>query len=156
MLLCVIVEVLDADTLMEAPTETDMDSAAVDDGLGVLDGCTDGDNSAETEACNDSLKAGVPVESNVAEVEYESIGDRLGTLESEAAAEDVGLIGPEGDKLVVTVPVFELVKDWLGLDECDGVLELLEEALMDVLNVGVLELVEEAVVVLESIPVFVP
>jgi hypothetical protein len=111
MLLCVIVEVLDTDTLMEAPIETVMDSAAVDDGLGVLDGCTDGDDSADTEPLKDSLDTGVPVASSVAEVEYESIGDRLGALESEAAAEDVGLIGPEGDKLVVTVTVFELVKD---------------------------------------------
>ena len=141
---------------MEAPIETVMDSAAVDDGLGVLDGSTDGDDSADTEPFKDSVDTGVPVESNVAEVEYESIGDRLGTLESEAAAEDVGLIGPEGDKLVVTVTVFELVKDWLGLDECDGVLELLEEALIEADTVGVLELVEDAVVDLESIPVFVP
>jgi hypothetical protein len=51
------------------------------------------------------------VASNVAEVEYETIGDRLGTLESEAAAEDVSLTEPECDTLVESVPVFELVKE---------------------------------------------
>ena len=141
---------------MEGSTETVIDSAVVDECWGVLDGCTDGDDSEETEPFKDSVDTGVPVDSNVAEVEYESIGDRLGALESEAAAEDVPLIGPEGDKLLVSVPVFELVKDWLGLDECDGVLELLEEALIEADTVGVLELVEEAVIDLESIPVFVP
>jgi len=83
------VEVLDPDTLMEGSTETDMDSAVVDECWGVLEGCTDGDDFAETEACNDSLDTDVLVDSNVAEVEYESIVDRLGTLESEAAADDV-------------------------------------------------------------------
>ena len=105
------VEVLEADTLTEAPTDTVIDSATVDEGLGVLEASTDGDDSVETEACNDSLNTDVPVASNVAEVEYEAIGDRLGALESEAAADDVSLTETEGDKLVVSVPVFELVKD---------------------------------------------
>ena len=89
MVLCVVVEVLEADTLTEAPTDTVMDSATVGDGLAVLDACIDGDDSVETEACNDSLNTDVPVASNVAEVEYETIGDILGALESEATAEDV-------------------------------------------------------------------
>ena len=56
-----------------------------------MDLCTDGDDSVETEACNDPLNTDVPVASNVAEVEYESIGERLGALESEAAADVVSL-----------------------------------------------------------------
>ena len=105
------VEVLEADTLTEASIDTVMDSATVDEGLTVLDVCTDGDDSVEIEACNDSLNTDVAVASNVVKVEYETIGDRLGALESEAAAEDVSLTEPECDKLVVSVPVFELVKD---------------------------------------------
>jgi len=88
-----------------------MDSAIVDEGFTVLDVCTDGDDSVETETCKDSLDTDVPVASSVVKVEYETIGDRLGTLESEAAAEDVSLTEPECDKLLVRVPVFELVKD---------------------------------------------
>ena len=140
------VEVLEADPLTEAPIDTVMDSATVDEGLAVLDACIDGDDSVETEACNDSLNTDVAVASNVAEVEYETIGDILGALESEATAEDVWLTEPEADKLVVSVPVFEFVKDWLGLDECVGVLECVEEALIEEDKVGVLEFVEEALI----------
>jgi hypothetical protein len=44
------VDVLEADILTEGSIDTVMDSATVDERLAVLDACTDGDDSVETEA----------------------------------------------------------------------------------------------------------
>ena len=62
--------------------------------------------------------------------------DSLRTELCDAATEDDRVTREEGDTVVDSVFVFELVKDCDGLDECVGVLDCVDDLLTDVETLG--------------------
>ena len=83
-----------------------------------------------SEDCGESDEAG----DNVATGEEEP--DSLRTALCDAATEGDLVTRGEGEPVTDSVFVFELVKDCDGLDDCDGVLEFVEEALIVVETLG--------------------
>ncbi len=91
----------------------------------VLDGSCDIDGISEADAYADCDGNKDNVEMAVADIVLK------GEREDDCADDDVRLTSGEGDNVVDSVVVLELVKDWLGLDECVAVLELVVDEVME-------------------------
>ena len=89
-----------------------------------------------TEGSADTEPRGVPDDMNDSVAAGDEVPDSLGVREYDSTLDVERLMSGDGDIDVVTVFVFELVKDCDGLDECVDVLELVVVVLTDVDTLG--------------------